>query len=150
MTLVYTKEDYARAYAELIEILKYISINSLNKIPKENLEMYNSNKDENYIFKYNDELEFEEQNISQLTRILVANLYIEYWANQEEKNAIKQMDRRELEQIEMQKRAIYNPDNLFKKLKKQNTEEITDLTIPKKKNIFEKILDKIKIKLNLT
>lgn len=151
MTAVYTKEDYARAYTELIEVLKHISTSSLNKIPKENLEMYNAQKDKNYKYKYNEDLEFEEQNMSQLTRILIANLYIEYWASEEEKSAIKEKDKEELLQIEMQKREQYNPDNLFANRKVVKKEEVaTSLTAIKEKNIFEKIIDKIKSIFRLT
>ena len=37
---IYTKEDYAKSYTELIEILKYISKSDLNKIPKDKIKNY--------------------------------------------------------------------------------------------------------------
>ncbi len=145
MVSYYTKEDYAKAYTELLEILKHISTNSLNKIPKENLEMYKLEKDNNYKYTYNEDLEFEEQNVSKLTKILIANLYIEYLASEEEKNAIKENDKRELEQLEAQKRNMHNPDNIFENKKQQANNEEIGLTIPKKKNIFKRIFEKIKL-----
>ncbi len=150
MVVTYTKEDYAKAYTELLEVLKHISYSSLNKIPKEDLEMYNQNKDKNYKYEYNSKLEFEQQKMSRLTRILIANIYIQYWASEEERTKIKQMDRNELEQIEIEKRNMYNPDTLFSNRKKQNKIETESLVIIKKKNIFERIVEKIKQILNLT
>lgn len=144
----YTKEEYAKAYTELLEILKHISKESLNKIPKEKLDMYNKNKDKNYTYKYDEQLEFEEQNILQLTRILIANLYIEYWAEEDEKNEIKQKDRKELEQIEKEKREKYNPDNLFNNKKSIEKEEILNISVIENKNIFKKLLEKIKRLIN--
>lgn len=144
----YTKEEYAKAYTELLEILKHISKESLNKIPKEKLDMYNKNKDKNYTYKYDEQLEFEEQNILQLTRILIANLYIEYWAEEDEKNEIKQRDRKELEQIEKEKREKYNPDNLFNNKKGIEKEEILNISVIENKNIFKKLLEKIKRLIN--
>lgn len=144
----YTKEEYAKAYTELLEILKHISKESLNKIPKEKLDMYNKNKDKNYTYKYDEQLEFEEQNILQLTRILIANLYIEYWAEEDEKNEIKQRDRKELEQIEKEKREKYNPDNLFNNKKSIEKEEILNISVIENKNIFKKLLEKIKRLIN--
>lgn len=150
MVITYTKEDYAKAYTELLEILKYVSKSSLEKIPKENLEMYNLNKDRNYNYEYNNNLEFEEQKISRLTRILIANIYIQYWASEEERKILNQRDKEELEQIEIEKRNTYNPDNLFANRRKINNVEEKSLVIVKKKNIVERIIDKIKNILNLT
>lgn len=157
----YTKEDYAKAYTELLEILKYFSKESLEKLPKENIEMYNLEKDKNYNFTYNKELELDEQNISKLTIILIANLYIQYLASDEERNAIKERDKKELEFLENQKREMYTPDKIFENRKevrvKDNIENIdkieqnenVSLSVVKKQNIFIKIIEKIKLKFRI-
>lgn len=160
MVNCYTKEDYAKAYTEILEIIKYFSKESLEKLPKENIEMYNIEKDRDYNFTYNEELELDEQNVSKLTTILLANLYIQYLASEEEKNRIKERDKKELELLENQKREMYNPDKIFENRKeaiyKYNIEGIsnlkqnanTSLAIVKKQNIFTKIIEKIKLKFN--
>ncbi len=161
MVNCYTKEDYAKAYTELLEILKYFSKESLEKLPKENIEMYNLEKDKSYNFTYNKELELDEQNISKLTIILIANLYIQYLASDEERNAIKERDKKELEFLENQKREMYNPDKIFENRKevrvKDNIENIdkieqnenVSLSVVKKQNIFIKIIEKIKLKFRI-
>ena len=141
---IYTEDDYAKSYTELIEILKHISPKRRSKIPKEVLEMYNLKRDEKYDYKYNNNLKLEEQNMSHLTKILIANIYINYWTNEEERKIIESNDKKELYQNELDKREKYNPDNLFKTREKNKPKEVTDIAIIKKKNIFEKIIEKIK------
>ena len=149
---IYTKEDYAKSYTELIEILKYISKSDLNKIPKDKIKNYIKNKDNNYIYIYDSKKNFENQNISKLTKILIANLYIEYWADEEEKAQIKINDRKEIYDIDNKNAEKYRTDNIFEKKKKRNEENVeeTSLTIIKKKNFIQKIIEKIKKKLKLT
>ncbi len=149
---IYTKEDYAKSYTELIEILKYISKSDLNKIPKDKIKNYIKNKDNDYIYIYDSKKNFENQNISKLTKILIANLYIEYWADEEEKAQIKINDRKEIYDIDNKNAEKYRTDNIFEKKKKRNEENVeeTSLTIIKKKNFIQKIIEKIKKKLKLT
>lgn len=149
---IYTKEDYAKSYTELIEILKYISKSDLNKIPKDKIKNYIKNKDNDYIYIYDSKKNFENQNISKLTKILIANLYIEYWADEEEKAQIKINDRKEIYDIDNKNAEKYKTDNIFEKKKKRNEENVeeTSLTIIKKKNFIQKIIEKIKKKLKLT
>lgn len=152
MINIYTKEDYAKAYTELIEILKYVPNEDLKKIPKTKLETYMKNRDCNYNYIYNKELSFENQTILKLTKILIANIYIQYWASNEKRQEIRNQDKKELYNIEMKKKEIYSTDNIFKKKTKKevNYNQITSMTVIKKKNIIEKIIDKIKKKIKLT
>lgn len=152
MVNTYTKEDYAKSYTELIEILKYVSNEDLKKIPKTKLETYMKNRDCNYNYIYNKELSFENQNILKLTKILIANIYIQYWASNEEREEIRNQDKKELYKIEMKKKEIYSTDNLFNKKTKTevNCNQETSMIVIKKKNIIEKIIDKIKKKFKLT
>ena len=110
------------------------------------------NRDCNYNYIYNKELSFENQTILKLTKILIANIYIQYWASNEKRQEIRNQDKKELYNIEMKKKEIYSTDNIFKKKTKKevNYNQITSMTVIKKKNIIEKIIDKIKKKIKLT
>lgn len=46
-------EEYAIAYKEVSEILKYIPIFDYEKIPREKIELYKKMQDRDYHFKYN-------------------------------------------------------------------------------------------------
>lgn len=153
MVKIYTNEEYSKSYTELIEILKYFSKADLLKIPKSTLLRYIRNKDYNHNFSYNPNLEIDEQNISKLTQILLANLYINYLADDSEREYLKNKDLEELKKSEKQKQKEFNVETIFEKRKKilnNNSSEITNLTIiPIKENIFKKIFSKIKYFLKL-
>lgn len=140
----FTKEDYAKAYTELNEILKYIPKEFISKIPKAKYQNYIKNRDINYKFFYDSSQSLENQKILKLTKILIANLYIDYWANDEEKKAIRIKEQRELYDLDQKKKEKYNPDTIFLKddITKSNSNK--SIAVIKNKNLFERFLDKIK------
>lgn len=152
MINVYTKEDYAKSYTELLEILKYISYEDVKKIPKEKLAYYNKNKDITHVYLYDPQLSFEEQPISKLTKILIANLYIEYWTTEEEYAQIKDNDKKELYSREIEKKKQYPVDDLFSNRRKTEklASTVTSLTVIHEKGILARILYKIKKLFKLT
>lgn len=154
MIRVYTNEEYCKSYTELIEILKCFSKSDLMKIPQSILKRYFRDRDKNYSFHYNPELDMEQQNVSKLTQILLANLYINYWASEEERKYLQNKDLQELEQIEKQKQKDYNIETIFNNRKKHsyndNLETKSLVPISNKENIFKKIFYTIKHFLKLT
>lgn len=155
MIKVYTEDEYSIAYTELIEILKYFPKSDLLKIPKDIILNYINYKNSNYNFSYNPDLEIDEQNVSKLTQILLANLYIDYLADKDEQEYIKNRDAEELLQLEKQKQEQYNIETIFNNRKeksiKNNTNVTTSLSvISNKENIFKKLFFKIKCFLKLT
>ena len=152
MINVYTKEEYAKSYTEVLEILKHFSKEDLIKIPKEVIENYIKNRNKEHYFLYNPNLKLEEQQVSKLTIILFANLYIEYLANKNEQDYILYRDKEELEKIEIEKQQEYNIEAIFKNRKKQilPNDEKTSLVVVENKNIIKRLLDKIKRIFKLT
>lgn len=152
MIKVYTKEDYAKSYTEIIEILKYFSKEDLSKIPKQIIEKYINNRDKDYKFLYDENLKLEEQNISKLTIILFANLYIEYFLDENERKIMEQNDIKELKLIEKEKQEKYSTENIFKNRKKQILPDNINvsLTVVENKGLIKKIIDNIKKFLKLT
>jgi len=152
MINVYTKEDYAKSYTEIIEILKYFSQEDLRKIPKQIIENYFENMNKTYKFSYNPNLKLEEQNISKLTLILFANLYIDYLSTENEKEFIERRDKEELRLLEEQKQEKYKIENIFENRKKQilpDNENISLVSI-ENKSMIKKIIERIKTMLKLT
>ena len=45
------EDNYLKAYKEIVEILKYVPEESVNKIPKEMREMFELEMDKNYSFE---------------------------------------------------------------------------------------------------
>ncbi len=107
--------EYATAYAEVLEILKYIPKSDYDKIPKEKLNLFDIKKDKKYKFKYNPNKTLEENNVSKRSKAIIIILFRDYWSNdtQKEKIVAKQNnDRRILEEEKIKK---YNYEDILKK-----------------------------------
>lgn len=109
---------YAKAYTEVLEIVKHFPKEEYNKIPAEKIEFYKENMDKNYIFLINPELELEKQNISPEANAIIVNLYFNYFATEEQKNKMEKILDLNQKREEQEKIEKYNPDNIFKKKNK--------------------------------
>lgn len=114
---------YAKAYTEVLEIIKYFSEEEYAKIPKEKIEFYKNNMDRNYNFTINPEIDLSEQNISREANAIIVNLFKDYYATEEQKNKIKEILELNDKKEEQEKRIKYNPDNLLKKTNNLDNEK---------------------------
>ena len=144
-------KEYAMAYTEVIEILKHVPDEDVNKIPKEKLEFYKANMDNEYKYKLDMTKEFEEQEISDITKAILANIFRDYWATPYQKERIEAKEKYDIEKLEEEKREKYNPDNVFKNNKEETFVENTNLPVEiKKKTFFKKLISFIKGLFNKT
>ena len=137
----YKMEDkYPRAYKEVIEVLKFVPVESVNKIPKEMLKMFKNKMDKNYNFSVDINKNFEEQILLEETKAILANIFRDYWASPQEKEKIIAKEKLEIQRIEKEKLQKYNPDNLFKKkaVVSNSVENTTNLPAEIKKEYFYK------------
>lgn len=141
--------EHANAYSEVLEILNYISIQDYNKIPKEKIEVFEKLSNKEYKFSYNPNISLDENNVSNITKTIIAILFRDYWATtiQREKIIAKQNYDRAI--LEKEKRKIYNPDNLFKKRDQENKieEDIIEnevALVEYKESIFKRFINRIK------
>lgn len=136
-------EKYACAYKEVIEVLKYTKREDVNKIPKYRILLWKTNMKKDYDFKIDKSKPLEEQNLSSEARAIIANIFKKYWATDYEKQRILEKEKYDLEQIEKEKYEKYNPDNIFKNRKiEQSNNEVS--LIESKKSFITRIIDKIK------
>ena len=144
-------KEYRVAYTEVIEILKYVPDEDVQKIPEEKLEFYKINMDKEYIYNLDMTKEFEEQEMSEITKTILANIFRDYWATPYQKEKIKAKEKYDLEKIEEEKREKYNPDNIFKNRKEETVTENTNLPVEiKKETFFKKLISFIKGLFNKT
>ena len=88
--------EYSNAYNEVLEILKYISKEDYNKIPIEQIKLFKTNANTNHIFTYNPEKTLDEQNALKITKGIIAILFRDYWASQEQKNKILNYEKNDI------------------------------------------------------
>lgn len=142
--------EYAIAYKEVFEILKYIPNADYNKIPKEKIELYKTMQDKNYNFKYDPSKTLDEQNVSKRAKAIIGLLFRDYWATDIQREKILAKQKYERQRIEEEKAQNYQYEDLFKKNRTeiQQTEVKTDVEnvslVEYKESVFTKILNKIK------
>ena len=111
--------EYANAYSEVLEILKYISKEDYEKIPNSKIELFETNHNKEYIFKYNPNKTLDEQNVSKTAKAIIAILFRDYWATEIQKEKIITKQNYDRKQLEEKKKERYNSDNLFKNNEKK-------------------------------
>ena len=148
--------QYANAYTEVLDILKYISKEDYEKIPKSKIKVFEENSNKNYSFKYDVDKTLEEQNVSEIAKMIIAILCRDYWTTNEQRYIIikKQREAREEQERQIRERIEQN-----RKIKEDSLKVIdvssdldldldysrgTNLEIYKEENIFKRIISKIK------
>ena len=141
------EDNYAKAYREVIEILNFVPKESVDKIPQTMIDTFKAKMDQNYIFNVDINKSFEEQELLDETKAIFANIFRDYWATPYQKERIEAKEKYDRQKAEEEKRAQFNPDNIFKKKEvdsgiENNTQELNN-NLPievKKEKFFEKII----------
>lgn len=118
------EDNYSKAYKEIVEILKYVPEESVNKIPKEMRDMFEAEMDKNYSFEIDTAKPFEEQELLEETKAILANIFRDYWATDYQKARIVERENQDRKEWERQKREKYNPNDIFKN-RNVNNNDIT-------------------------
>ena len=120
-------KEYAKAYKEVIEILKYVPDEDVARIPQEKIDFYRTHMDNEYDYKIDETKDFSEQTISETTEAILACIFRDYWATPYQRERIKAKENYDRQKIEEEKAQKYNPNEIFnKKIKEQKTEEIEE------------------------
>lgn len=155
--------QYANAYTEVLDILKYISKEDYEKIPKSKIKVFEENSNKNYSFTYDENKTLDEQNVSEIAKAIIAILFRDYWTTKEQRYVIikKQQEIKEKKQKELMAKFEQNKNIPEKDLKKVNVASDLDLDIDyellgtnmqlykKEEGFFEKLVNKIKGLLNI-
>ena len=138
------ENNYPKAYKEVIEVLKYVPKESIDKIPKMMMDTFNRKMDNNYIFSIDINKSFEEQEFLEETKAILANIFRDYWATPYQKERILAKERYDWQKIEEEKNN-YNND-IFKKNEEidYKEDESVENNLPievKKEKFFNKIIN---------
>lgn len=140
--------NYKKALVEVDAVLSCLDYNEYKKIPANIIDAIENNKDEEYTYDYDEELEYEDWSLMPETKAILYNIFKQYLATEEQRKYLQQKERLENYKIESEKIKKYNSENLFKKEKGQETEKVVQeennkLTV-KRDSSFKKFLEKLK------
>lgn len=132
-----------KVYKEVFEIIKHLSEEDFNKIPKEVVRTLHSNMDKDYEFYINFE-DFQNQETLKETKLLLAILYRDYLATEKQREKIIAKEKYDEQVYQEMIREKYNPENFFKKQQSsfdKNKLQKETKVIEYKPNVFQKILN---------
>lgn len=105
---------YSNAYSEVLEILKYLTPEDYDKIPKEKIEVFETCANKDYTFNYDPDKTLQEQNVSKTARTIIGILFRDYWATEEQREKIIRWQQQERIRIENEKQEKYKSEDIFK------------------------------------
>ena len=108
------KENYSKAYTEILKIIEYLPDSEYQKIPQKLIEELNENSDKEYIFDIQSEEDFEKKELLKETEYIIYVLYRNYLSDEEEREQLIQLEKKAHNDSEENKRMKYNPDDIFK------------------------------------
>ena len=147
------------AYTEVYTILQDLNEEEYNKIPPEVIETLDANRNKEYEYFLDDELELKDQPMLPETKAILFNLFRDYLATPEQKTKIIRMQNEARQKNELKKQQMYNTDVFANKRNNQKEELEKNETLEEnkteanneekqiveyKENIFKRILNKIK------
>lgn len=139
--------ELSEAAVEFNCILEYTEEKLKKKIPQKFLDFLKEIQSNTYKFEYDKNKRLSEQNLKPKTRGLIALVYKDYICDEDEKKEYLRIIQEKIMQKEVEKRKIYNPDNIFKNKEKKSIENPTSSIVSMteyKESVFKRVLDKIK------
>lgn len=144
------KSNYPKAYTEVLEILKFIPQQDVEKIPKDIREMMEKKKDDTYHFTVQGTDDFSKLKILDETEAIFVNFFRDYWATPEQRDKIIAKQIYDKKDIEEEKNKKYNSKDIFKSDTESNSQERSEqaikdnLPLEYKETFFVKIINFMK------
>ncbi len=142
--------EFAKRLVEVDEVIKYLSVENIQKIPENIRIMIKNKKDKNYIWNFDESKKLNEQNLPRDTIAILSYLKMKYLLNDEQRAFMDRIHRINEQKIEEEKRNKYDPNNVFYAEIKgvPNTEQLyveeesSDMVVYKE-SIFSRIYKRI-------
>ena len=146
---------YYNAYTEIYEILSYMPIDYIKKLPKELLLLFEQKRNKEYKYCVNTKKRLNEQEMLIETKSILAVLYRDYWATSEKKEIILQKEKSERDLYQNELKQKYNINEAFQNhsqlkhriqgnLNNSKVDSNNVAMVEQKKSFFEKIIKNIK------
>lgn len=143
-------EIYRNALVEVEVALNCLDYEEYQKIPHHIIEKIKRNKNENYQYNCDKNLDYSEWNFMPEAKAILYNIIKEYLATDEQKEFFTQRELYEIKKNEEEKKKTYDVDNVFNSIKTNDTciikenKEITDYYKRQDINFIVKLFNKIK------
>lgn len=128
-----------QAMYEVNIILNNTDKSLVQLIPEKVLNFIKENAQKQKEFIYDKNKRLKDQEISNITRGVIALIYRDYFCTEEQRKRYNDYYKKLKEQLEPEKRDLYNVEKMFKKNSQTKSEEITDLKPYKKETIWTKL-----------
>ena len=142
-----TNDKYAKAYTEVLEILKYLPQNEYNKIDTERIKFFEANKDTSYKFRINPDKPLEKQNITIEANSIIIVLFRDYFATETQKKKLNVILKQNEYKYQEEIKNEYNLNDIFKARKSNSFNVVENNNLPievKENNFFKKLIAYIK------
>lgn len=164
-------ENYRIIFSEVYDVLNFLEMEELNKIPPEFIRFIKLNKSETYVTSISPYLPLEVQKLKKETKDIIAFIYRKYMSTETEKVEFSKQDKLRLQKIENKKKELYNSDNIFKTEKdymsnsktenldseintkyldvnSKNSKTNTENMLIVRENVFHRVIHRIKLFIN--
>lgn len=128
-----------QAMYEVNIILNNTDKSLVQLIPEKVLNFIKENAQKQKEFIYDKNKRLKDQEISNITRGVIALIYRDYFCTEEQRKRYNDYYKKLKEQLELEKRDLYDVEKMFKKNSQNKLEEITDLKPYKKETIWTKL-----------
>ncbi len=135
---------YKNAYTEVYEIIEQLNEEEYSKIPPQVIKAIEENRNTEYEFELEEDIELKDQELLPETKAILFNLFRDYLSTPEQKEKIIKMQVEERRKNEQNKSEQYNLDIFANKPKNRDIREEHIELIEYKENIFKRILNKIR------
>ncbi len=136
-------KELNKRLVEVETILKKLDENYINKIPTEIWNFIEKNKDDQYTFFYDDNIELLNQNLNIDTIAILSYINMQYLLDEKSKKEVEEILIKDGAFLEQQKMKKYNPENIFKN--KENIEnkgerDVSMIEVKEKYKWYQKII----------
>ncbi len=143
--------NYKNAFAEVYEILNLLDKEEYKKIPQNVINVIETNRNGEYNYHINNEIELCKQPMLPETKAILYNIFRDYLSTQNQRQKIIEMQNIEREKLEETKRTRYNSKDIFKgreentnKMYNIDTKICNQIIIEKKESFIKQLIRKLK------
>ena len=131
-------------YSEVYSVLNLLGDYFIEKIPVDTYKMIKEKRNKDYNPIYNLNISLDKQKISRRSLSVIALFDVNYWSGIERKSILKEMFKQNGIQRQNELSEKYKTEDMFQTIVRENKNTGEEIIVKEEKNIFYKILDKIK------